>query len=158
MTVTVTVTLTARTRFVVAALAAIAVDLATKSAAVAALGGSTVDLRVIDLRVVRNDGVAFGAGSFVPAALLVFLTFAVTAILTVAVWKELLPAGVPSGLVVGGALANVMDRAVGGTVIDMLDIGWWPAFNVADVCIVVGVAGLLFQGFRDNGGIVQEPA
>lgn len=150
--------MTARTRFVVAAVAAIAVDLATKSVAVAALGSSTVDLRVIELRIVRNDGVAFGAGSFIPPMLLVLLTLAVTLALAAAVWKDLLPAGVPSGMVLGGALGNVVDRMVGGTVVDMLDAGWWPAFNVADIFIVVGVAGLLLHSLRDEAGVVEQRA
>ena len=49
----------------------------------------------------------------------------------------------PLALIVGGALGNLLDRVRFGAVIDFLDFhigGWhWPAFNVADICIVVGV-------------------
>ena len=49
----------------------------------------------------------------------------------------------PLALIVGGALGNLVDRVRFGAVIDFLDFhigGWhWPAFNVADICIVVGV-------------------
>lgn len=50
---------------------------------------------------------------------------------------------VPLALIVGGAIGNLLDRIRFGAVIDFLDFhigGWhWPAFNVADICIVVGV-------------------
>lgn len=148
--------MTARVRFVVGAVMAVAMDAATKLAAVSALGGSTIELGVIDLRVVRNDGIAFGVGALIPPPLLVLLTFVVTLVLAVAVWRGSLPAGAASGLVIGGAGANVVDRVLGGTVIDMLDVGWWPVFNVADVCIVVGVAGLVFQSLRSDFVRPQE--
>jgi signal peptidase II len=54
------------------------------------------------------------------------------------------------GLVVGGALGNVIDRLRFGAVVDFLDVhaaGWhWPAFNLADSAITVGVAGLVIDG------------
>lgn len=55
----------------------------------------------------------------------------------------------PLALVVGGAVGNLIDRARFGAVIDFLDFhvgGWhWPAFNVADMCIVIGVAWLILN-------------
>jgi signal peptidase II len=51
-----------------------------------------------------------------------------------------LPVGL--GLVVGGSVSNLADRIRLGHVTDFLDLGWWPAFNLADTFIVVGV-GLL---------------
>ena len=55
------------------------------------------------------------------------------------------------GLVIGGALGNVIDRVRFGAVADFLDFhlaGWhWPAFNVADAAIVMGVALILIEGF-----------
>ena len=54
------------------------------------------------------------------------------------------------GLVVGGAIGNVIDRLRFGAVVDFLDIhaaGWhWPAFNLADSAITLGVAGLVVDG------------
>jgi signal peptidase II len=50
----------------------------------------------------------------------------------------------PVGLLLGGALGNLADRARQGAVIDFIDPVAWPAFNVADACIVVGVFVLLF--------------
>lgn len=57
---------------------------------------------------------------------------------------------VATGMVIGGAIGNVIDRFRYGAVADFLDFhvaGWhWPAFNVADCCIVVGVGLLLIDG------------
>ena len=50
----------------------------------------------------------------------------------------------PVGLLLGGALGNLADRAREGAVIDFIDPVAWPAFNVADTCIVVGVFLLLW--------------
>ncbi|PKQ28250.1 MAG: signal peptidase II [Candidatus Anoxymicrobium japonicum] len=43
------------------------------------------------------------------------------------------------GLLVGGSLGNLIDRIARQKVVDFLDLGWWPVFNVADVAIVIGV-------------------
>lgn len=55
--------------------------------------------------------------------------------------------------ILGGALGNFIDRLLYGEVIDFLLVHWqqyyWPAFNVADSCITVGVALLLFASFRE---------
>jgi signal peptidase II len=50
----------------------------------------------------------------------------------------------PVGMLLGGALGNLADRAREGAVIDFIDPVAWPAFNVADSCIVVGVFLLLW--------------
>jgi signal peptidase II len=47
------------------------------------------------------------------------------------------------GLLIGGSISNLADRVRLGHVTDFLDIRYWPAFNLADVCIVVGVVLLL---------------
>jgi signal peptidase II len=57
-------------------------------------------------------------------------------------------------LVLGGALGNVIDRVIYGYVIDFIDVyyqDWhWPAFNVADSAITVGVVILLIESFRQH--------
>ena len=54
------------------------------------------------------------------------------------------------GLQLGGALGNLIDRVRSGAVVDFIDLGWWPIFNLADSSIVVGLAILfgilLFAG------------
>jgi signal peptidase II len=47
------------------------------------------------------------------------------------------------GLLIGGSVSNLVDRVRLGHVTDFLDLRYWPAFNLADSCIVVGVAILL---------------
>ena len=55
-------------------------------------------------------------------------------------------------LMIGGALGNIVDRLRIGAVVDFLDLhagGWhWPSFNLADVALFLGVALMLFRGFR----------
>lgn len=67
------------------------------------------------------------------------------------------------GLVIGGAIGNVIDRLRFGAVADFLDFhlaGWhWPAFNVADAAIVIGVGFILIEGFfpeRFKGRVLSK--
>lgn len=57
------------------------------------------------------------------------------------------PAAWPVGFILGGAMANFVDRLLDGSVVDFIDVGlagWrWPAFNMADSCIVIGVIWLM---------------
>ena len=70
--------------------------------------------------------------------------------LAVAAWRGHLGGPLPAGLVVGGGLANLADRAVGGSVVDLFDLGWWPVFNLADVFIVAGVGLLLLAAITHD--------
>jgi signal peptidase II len=54
----------------------------------------------------------------------------------------------PVGMLVGGAAGNLIDRAREGAVVDFIDPVRWPAFNLADSCIVVGVLLLLWVAER----------
>jgi signal peptidase II len=97
----------------------------------------------IDFTNVRNRGVAFGlfggGGDFVVA-----ITIATIAALLVyfAVHAARPGLWLVVGLVVGGALGNLADRVRIGAAIDFIDPPLWPAFNLADVAIVAGVAWL----------------
>lgn len=53
-------------------------------------------------------------------------------------------------LVMAGALGNAIDRFVFGYVIDFLDLGWWPVFNIADISLVVGVTLLLYHSLSNS--------
>jgi signal peptidase II len=60
---------------------------------------------------------------------------------------------VPLGMILGGGLGNVFDRLfrdLGGRVVDFVDVGWWPVFNLADSCIVTGVGLILLVGVRSR--------
>ena len=50
----------------------------------------------------------------------------------------------PTGLLLGGAAGNLIDRVRLGAVTDFVKLPHWPAFNVADICITVGVIVLIY--------------
>jgi signal peptidase II len=66
------------------------------------------------------------------------------------------------GLVIGGALGNVVDRLRLGAVFDFIDVHLgsyhWPAFNLADSALSIGVALLIIDGLFDGGGKSKNPA
>ena len=104
-----------------------------------------------NLVLVYNTGVSFGLGAGSVVWVLVAVSLAIVAGLLV--WLRRQDRRWPSwaiGLVVGGALGNVIDRLHAPGVVDFLDFhafGWhWPAFNLADSAITVGVALLLVHG------------
>ncbi len=103
-----------------------------------------------NLVLVYNTGVSFGLGAGSAVWVLVGVSLAIVAGLLV--WLRRLDRRWPSwavGLVVGGALGNVIDRLHAPGVVDFLDFhaaGWhWPAFNLADSAITVGVAMLVID-------------
>jgi len=94
---------------------------------------------------VRNTGVAFGAleGAGLVVAVLIGLSLTLL-IAYFAVNREVPLLWLPVGMLVGGAAGNLVDRAREGAVVDFIDPVRWPAFNLADSCIVVGVLLLLW--------------
>lgn len=99
----------------------------------------------LDVTNTRNTGVAFGAleGSGTVVGVLIGLALALlVAYFAVNATKPWL--WLPVGLLLGGALGNLADRAREGAVIDFIDPIGWPAFNLADALIVVGVVALLY--------------
>jgi signal peptidase II len=99
----------------------------------------------LDITNTRNTGVAFGAfqgggavvGAMIGLALALLLGYFALNAGTPLLW-------LPVGMLVGGALGNLADRAREGAVIDFIDPVAWPAFNVADASIVLGVVVLLY--------------
>jgi signal peptidase II len=125
----------------------VVVDQATKQAALSGIErGDQVDVFFgLELSNARNTGVAFGAleGGGAVVALLIGLSLALL-VGYFALHREKPWLWLPVGLLLGGALGNLADRARIGAVIDFIDPVAWPAFNVADSCIVVGVLALLY--------------
>jgi signal peptidase II len=139
-------------RAVALACAVLVVDQATKQFAVSSFGDGDVDVGLgFKLVEVRNDGVAFGllGGG---EALVIVITLAALAL--VAAYYALDPARpglwIGIGLLAGGALGNLADRLREGSVIDFLDPPAWPAFNVADVAIVAGIATIVLLQMRSE--------
>ncbi len=129
-------------------------DQLTKSWALRALEDGPIEVVwTLRLRLTFNTGTAFSFGTGRGAVIaLVAVAVVVAMVLASRSVTDRLGAAA-LGLVVGGALGNLLDRALragpggadagfmGGAVVDFVDLGWWPVFNVADTAIVVG--GLL---------------
>jgi signal peptidase II len=125
----------------------VAVDQATKQIAIASIarGESENVFFALDITNTRNTGVAFGVleGGGLLVGLLIGLSLGVL-VLYFALNLDRHGLWLPVGLLVGGALGNLADRARDGAVIDFIDPVAWPAFNLADASIVIGVLGLLY--------------
>jgi signal peptidase II len=102
-------------------------------------------LPAVDLVNVRNRGIAFGLFTD-SGVLLTAVTIAALGLLVVYFVRHAQKPLVwlPTGLLLGGALGNMLDRASRGGVTDFIDVSPWPAFNVADASITVGVLLLLY--------------
>jgi signal peptidase II len=141
---------TIRLGFLLAGLV-LAADLATKAVIVAWVeyGASHAWLSVLNIVHVLNRGAAFSflheAGGWqrfffivIALAASVFLVFMIRRSGTSRTER------IGFGLILGGALANMVDRIARGAVVDWIDIHWgphhWPAFNVADMGITLGAA------------------
>jgi len=124
-----------------------ALDQAAKAIVVANIGRmERVSLGLgIDLVNVRNRGVAFGflssGGGIVfavtAAALALLVGYFALHTAKPLIW-------LPTGLLLGGAVGNLIDRARLGSVVDFVDFPLWPAFNLADAAITVGMVTLLY--------------
>ena len=98
----------------------------------------------IDIVRVSNKGVAFGAFSGRPIVMIIV----VAALAGLVVWFTLHVrrpyVWLPTGLLLGGALGNILDRLRDGAVTDFIKLPVWPAFNFADMAITVGVLALIY--------------
>jgi signal peptidase II len=142
-----------------AAGAILALDQATKLAALRVLQPG-VPVSVLDgffsLTLVMNPGLAFGMLGATPLAwrwVVALLSMGALVMLAV-LGMRLLPVGgrlveLALGLIFGGAIGNLIDRGRFGAVVDFLDFYWgawhWPAFNIADSAISVGVTVLALR-------------
>ncbi len=146
---------------------ALALDQATKAWAVATLGdGRIIDLvGSLRLRYVANHGSAFSLADG-RGPLISLLAIVVVAVLLRTGRHATRPVvAVALGMILGGALGNLLDRAVregdgflGGGVVDFVDLQWWPVFNLADSAIVVGAVLLFGAQWRDAGEPVPAAA
>jgi signal peptidase II len=99
----------------------------------------------IELTNVRNKGVAFGALGGGGTIVTIVTVGAVASLAAYFAFHTSRPwLWLPFGVVAGGAIGNLADRARLGSVVDWIDPIFWPAFNLADVAIVVGILGLLY--------------
>jgi signal peptidase II len=148
--------LTPRTGALVLAAGIVAADQLTKWWAHVTLPGSPIVIidGFLQLRYVTNPGAAFGffgaAGSLIAFIALVVVVAILIVVRSARGWPE----AVALGLVLGGAVGNLIDRIargpglLDGEVIDFVDFSFFPAFNVADSAITVGAAVALWLAVR----------
>jgi signal peptidase II len=134
----------------VVAFLVLVLDALTKQWAMSALADKPVHLvGSLQLALIRNKAGAFGlGGAFVPflavGALGLVLVMVFSGSATARTWTA-----VALGLVLGGAFGNVLDRVfrspgfLRGAVVDFVDVGFWPVFNLADAAITCGCLLLL---------------
>jgi signal peptidase II len=125
----------------------VAIDQITKQLAATNVerGGEVSVFPGLEIANTRNTGVAFGF--FEDGGVIVTVLIAVSLLLLIGYFllhSDVPWMWLPVGMLLGGALGNLADRAREGAVIDFIDPVAWPAFNVADACIVVGVFLLLW--------------
>jgi signal peptidase II len=103
---------------------------------------------------VNNNGISFGMFNKVENAreIFAFLQGSIATILIIWLWRiKTKHLAIAVGLIIGGAFGNVIDRIQNGGVTDFLDFHFasyhWPAFNLADTAIFIGVAIVLFDEF-----------
>jgi signal peptidase II len=105
-----------------------------------ALGSQVPASGPVTIHHIENRGAAFG---LFPQLQVVFLVVAAAVVLYILVAGRRFGPGVfPQvllGMVLGGAIANALDRFVQGYVVDFIDLHRWPVFNVADMAIVLGI-------------------
>lgn len=94
----------------------------------------------LELTHVTNTGIAFGLAGGGGIAIVIFTAVALAAMLAIFARQARRP-GMPLavGLLVGGAVGNLIDRIAQEAVTDFVKLPFWPSFNVADVAITVGV-------------------
>jgi signal peptidase II len=131
----------------VVAMAAVIADQLTKHvvASNVTLESSVGVLGPFSITHVQNSGIAFGLFSSATAVVIVLTTAAVAWMLLFFARSGARHPALPValGLLIGGSVSNLVDRVRLGYVTDFLDLRWWPAFNLADTCIVVGVCLLV---------------
>ncbi len=134
------------------------IDQLTKNWAVSSLPGRPPVEVIGSLRfnLAYNTGAAFSFGAGKGLGPWIGLVAMVVVLgLALGMTSRFAVGAVAAGLVAGGALGNLADRAfrgdtglLSGAVIDFIDLQWWPVFNVADAGVVVGALLLVVAGLR----------
>jgi signal peptidase II len=118
----------------------------------------------LNITLVKNAGAAFG---MFQGARVFFITASILAVVLIVYlgvrlpreqrWRRFL-----LGLILGGAVGNLIDRVASGQVIDFLQIGvaghYWPVFNVADMGVTIGAALLILYALRSQRPLVAVPS
>lgn len=139
------------------ALVIVVLDQITKQWALSRLDTDIIEVFwTLQFNLVRNSGSAFSFGSGLGPVLGMLAVVIVVLLVRFGRLVSNLPTAIALGLVLGGAVGNLLDRAfrsngdgfLGGHVVDFIDFQWWPVFNIADIGIVVGGLLLVFVAMR----------
>jgi signal peptidase II len=143
--------------FATAASVVLVIDQMSKHWALGSLDDRDIDLvGSLRLNLTFNDSAAFsiGGGRTMWISLIGLAVAAVIVRLGLRADRRLWAVGL--GVILGGALGNLSDRAfragdgfLGGSVIDFIDLQWWPVFNVADVSLWIGIGLLAMASWRE---------
>ena len=107
----------------------------------------------LQFNLVFNSGMAFSQGQGVGRIIGVLAIFVVIGLLMSLRDAKILATVIGTGLLVGGATGNILDRlfrgggCMGGSVVDFIDLQWFPVFNVADSAVTVGAGFLILGAF-----------
>ncbi len=107
----------------------------------------------VKLTYIENPGMAFGIQIGSSALLTVFSVIATLGLIAYMIfhWHESKVQKAALALILGGAIGNLIDRILYGSVVDFLDIGIghtrWPVFNIADAAVVIGMFILIYAVF-----------
>jgi len=117
---------------------------------------------VLRLTYTTNSGGAFGLGQSAPWLFAGATILVSGVIITVSTRLTRPTVAVALGLVLGGALGNLTDRAMNGSglsgrVTDFIDLRVWPVFNVADMAVVCGAILLAISTMHHDGSDGREP-
>jgi signal peptidase II len=143
------------------AVAALCADQLTKAIVTSRLdyGDEVHVVGSFNIHHVTNSGIAFGLFSRATPIVILLTTIAVAWMLYFFARSgsrhPVLP--VALGLVIGGSVSNLVDRVRLGHVTDFIDLKYWPAFNLADSFIVVGVAALLLALVAADRNAARPP-
>ena len=108
----------------------------------------------IGLQKSHNEGIAFGIELGPGQDFIIILALIAVVFIGVRYAKTRLEqAGF--GLIVGGGAANLVDRILDGVVTDMIQVGTFPIFNIADTCINIGIVSIIFASLWE--GKVHKP-
>lgn len=150
----------ARGAFGLSALVVLSLDQLTKHWALRALDDRSIDLiGSLRLHLVFNDSAAFSLGGGNTTAIALVGLVMVGVLVRYGLRAGTVGPSVGFGVLLGGALGNLTDRAfragdgfLGGRVVDMVDLQWWPVFNLADAALWVGI-GILVLTWRPEEGV-----
>lgn len=119
--------------------------------------------RLFQITYIKNTGAAFGMFPEMGTGLMVI---AIVVVIGIILFYHYLPVNniwvrLSLGLQLGGAMGNLLDRIIHGFVVDFIDVGFWPIFNIADASIVVGVSILAYFLWDEENtaaeGLISSP-